>query len=364
MFEFFHSASDHWFEIGWAGYAQLPLIVWLLILLALIFDYLNGLHDAANSIATIVSTRVLSPQMAVLWAAFFNFVAFLIFPLKVAGTIRKDIVDPSLIDDPILVNYLIAATLFAACGWNILTWYLGLPTSSSHALIGGLCGAALALTGSLASLKASGILWIVMFIVVAPMVGMILGTMIAIAVMWTFRRATPRKVDKFFRTGQFVSAAFYSLGHGGNDAQKTMGIIFVLLIGASQGGAVYAAPTQVPTEMVLACHAAMGLGTMMGGWRIVKTMGQKIIRLRPVDGFCAETGAALTLALTTFYGGIPISTTHTITGAIVGVGALKRFSAVRWGVAGRVVWAWVLTIPGSAILAALSVYMLRFLAGN
>lgn len=361
MFEFLHSAIDHF---GIIDFSKLSLLVWLLILLALAFDFLNGLHDAANSIATIVSTRVLSPQAAVIWAAFFNFVAFVIFPLKVATTIQGDIVHQELVRGPD-ANLLIAATLFAACGWNIFTWWLGLPTSSSHALIGGLVGSALALTGDLGSLYFGGIMWIVLFIVLAPLIGMFLGTLIAIAVVWTFRRASPYKVDRLFRIGQFFSAAFFSLGHGGNDAQKTMGIINVLLIAAgaltlSEGTGTRIIP---PTEVVLACHLAMGLGTLFGGWRIVKTMGQRIIRLRPVDGFCAETGAALTLAMTTIFRGIPVSTTHTITGAIVGVGALKRFSAVRWGVAGRVVWAWVLTIPGSALLAAAGVFIMRLAGG-
>ena len=361
MFDFFDSALANW---GTSHVMQLSLVVWLLILLALTFDFLNGLHDAANSIATVVSTRVLSPQAAIIWAAFFNFAAFVVFPLKVAGTIQRDIVDQSLVTDPNVANYLIAATLFAACGWNILTWYLGLPTSSSHALIGGLVGAALTLTGRFDSLQFSGLWWIVLFIVVAPTVGLVLATSIAIGVMWLFRHAFPRRVDRFFRKGQFLSAAFFSLGHGGNDAQKTMGIILVLLIGASNGGHDFTTPTQVPTEVVLACQLAMGLGTLMGGWRIVKTMGQRIVHLRPVDGFCAETGAAMTLAMTTIIGGIPISTTHTITGAIVGVGALKRFSAVRWGVAGRVVWAWILTIPGSAILASLCVWIFRLMGAG
>jgi len=354
--EFFHTASDHFFTVDWS---LISPVVLLLIALALAFDFLNGLHDAANSIATVVSTRVLSPQWAVVWAAFFNFVPFLVFPLKVAGTIQKDIVDQSLVTDVILANYLIAGTLIAACAWNLFTWYLGLPTSSSHALIGGLVGSAIALTGDLSTLKFAGLGWICLFIVLAPMIGMFLGTTIAIAVMWIFRSTPNSKVDRVFRWGQIFSAAFFSLGHGGNDAQKTMGIIFVLLIAASAGGSNYPTPTQVPTEVVLACHLAMGLGTLMGGWKIVKTMGQRISRLRPVDGFAAETGAALTLALTTMYKGIPVSTTHTITGAIVGVGALKRWSAVRWGVASRVVWAWILTIPGAAIVAALSVLVLR-----
>lgn len=355
MFEFFYQALDHW---GTSGLAHLPVVVWLLIALALIFDFLNGLHDAANSIATVVSTRVLSPQAAVVWAAFFNFIAFIIFPLKVAGTIQKDIVDQSLVTDPHLANYLIASTLIAACAWNVFTWYLGLPTSSSHALIGGMVGAGLTLEGTRA-IEWGGLGWICLFIVLAPLIGCFFGTSIAILVMWIFRRFSSRRVDRIFRWGQYLSAAFFSLGHGGNDAQKTMGIIFVLLIGASHGGRNFPTPTHVPTEVVLACHIAMGLGTLMGGWRIVKTMGQRISRLRPVDGFSAETGAALTLALTTFYKGIPVSTTHTITGGIVGVGALKRWSAVRWGVASRVVWAWILTIPGSAIIAATSAWLLR-----
>jgi PiT family inorganic phosphate transporter len=356
MFDFFHTAVAHW---DTSYFSSLSLSVWLLILLALAFDYLNGMHDAANSIATVVSTRVLTPQAAVAWAAFFNFVAFLVFPLKVSATIQSSIVDQALITDPILSQKLIAATLIAACGWNLITWWLGLPTSSSHALIGGLAGAAVAITGSLSSLKSEGILWICAFIVLAPLIGMLVGCAIAIGVMWIFRRFTPQRVDKIFRRGQLLSAALFSLGHGGNDAQKTMGIIFVLLIGASRGGTSFEAPKQVPTEVVLACHFAMGVGTLMGGWRIVKTMGQRIIRLRPIDGFCAETGAAITLALATIFKGIPISTTHTITGAIVGVGALKRFSAVRWGVAGRVVWAWIFTIPGSALIAVVSIWIMK-----
>jgi PiT family inorganic phosphate transporter len=357
VFDFFRTATEHFGTVAWTS---LPLVVWLLILLALAFDFLNGLHDAANSIATVVSTRVLSPQWAVVWAAFFNFAAFVIFPLKVAGTIQKDIVNQELVNDPELANYLIAGTLVAACAWNVLTWVLGLPTSSSHALIGGMIGSAIAL-GHFAELQFAGLAWICLFIVLAPLLGMCLGTTIAIAVMWLFRNSTHAKVDRVFRWGQIFSAAFFSLGHGGNDAQKTMGIIFVLLIAASADGSNYARPTEVPTEVVLACHFAMGMGTLMGGWKIVKTMGQRISRLRPVDGFSAECGAALTLAMTTIFKGIPVSTTHTITGAIVGVGALKRWSAVRWGVAGRVVWAWVLTIPGSALVAAISTCALRML---
>src|SRR5581483_11205832 len=318
-------------QVHWLG---LPAVIWLLIALALTFDFLNGLHDAANSVATVVSTRVLSPRVAVLWAAFFNFIAFLVFPLKVVTTIESGVVNPAAIEPFILP--LIGATLIAACGWNLLTWYLGLPTSSSHALIGGLVGATVTATGSFEPLRWNGLGKIILFIGLAPIIGFILGASISLAVIWLCRKASPRWVDSFFRRGQLLSAAFFSLGHGGNDAQKTMGIIFVLLIGA---GAIQRGETtpQVPTEVVLACHLAMGLGTMVGGWRIVKTMGQRIIRLRPVDGFSAETGAAMTLVMT-IVGGIPVSTTHTITGAIVGVGSLKRFSAVRWGVASRVVW--------------------------
>lgn len=341
---FFDSAAEHFWKIP---YGELSLLVWGLLLLALFFDFLNGLHDAANSVATIVSTRVLSPFMAVLWAAFFNFIAFMLFHLKVAATIGKGTVDPGIVDER-----LIAATLIAACVWNIITWYWGLPTSSSHALVGGLVGAAMIKAG-LAPLIWSGIGKTLIFIVLAPLIGMLIGYSITVLVSWVFHKFSPRSVDRFFRRGQLVSAALYSLGHGGNDAQKTMGIIYVLLIAASQGGKAFPTPTEVPTEVVLACHLAMGFGTMFGGWRIVKTMGQKIIRLRPVDGFCAETGAAATLVLTIF-GGIPVSTTQTITGSIIGVGAVQRLSAIRWGIAGQVVWAWILTIPAASAIGALT----------
>ncbi len=349
---FLESASEHFGTVPWT---QLAAPVWLLLVLALLFDFLNGFHDAANSIATVVTTRVLTPQTAVVWAAFFNFIAFLLFHLKVAATMGKGIIDPHIVD-----NRLIAATLLAACAWDVLTWYWGLPTSSSHALIGGLVGSALVKVG-VSALEWDGIGKTVLFIFLAPLIGLCSGLACAVAVSWLFRYATPRRVDKVFRRGQLLSAALYSLGHGGNDAQKTMGIIFVLLIAASQGGEAFPTPREVPTEVVLACHLAMGVGTLMGGWRIVKTMGQGIIRLRPVDGFCAETGAAMTLALTIF-GGVPVSTTHTITGAIVGVGSLKRLSAVRWGVAGRVVWAWVLTIPGAALVAAVCWWLLALVS--
>jgi PiT family inorganic phosphate transporter len=349
-------------------YGHVSLAVWLLIALALAFDFLNGLHDAANSVATVVSTRVLSPQMAILWAAFFNFVAFLIFPTKVAQTIQADIIDPNMINERV-----IAATLIAACGWNVITWYWGLPTSSSHALIGGLIGGALAQqvywnlsepdlqNGAYFGFLRSGLVWVLLFIVLAPMIGMALGASIMIAVTWLCRNQAPRRVDRIFRRLQLVSAGLFSLGHGGNDAQKTMGIITVLLIAASRATGGFEAPDKVPTEVVLACHLAMGLGTLCGGWRIVKTMGQRIIRLRPIDGACAETGAALVLGMTTFIKGIPISTTHTITGSILGVGSLKRFSAVRWGVAGRVLWAWVMTIPCAAIVAVIAWALLSLL---
>jgi PiT family inorganic phosphate transporter len=360
-----HFWESAWENLGTVPFAQLGLAVWLLIALALMFDFLNGFHDAANSVATVVSTRVLSPQAAVIWAAFFNFIAFLVFHLSVAATMGKGIIDERIVD-----NRVIAATLVAACAWDLITWYWGLPTSSSHALIGGLVGAALASVGT------EAVIWVdtwkfwlwpmkslpmtLLFIIIAPTIGLVFGLLIALAVTWLFRRARPRQVDRLFRRGQLLSASLYSLGHGGNDAQKTMGIIFLLLIAASHGGESFSTPNEVPTEVVLACHAAMGLGTLFGGWRIVRTMGQRIIRLRPVDGFCAETGAAATLILTIFLG-IPVSTTHTITGAIVGVGSLKRLSAVRWGVAGRVVWAWIVTIPAAAVIAAVSWWALRAL---
>ncbi len=313
----------------------------LLILLALSFDFLNGFHDAANSVATIVSTRVLSPRLAVIWAAFFNFVAFLIFGLHVAGTIGKGIVDIKVIDSSIIF-----AALMGACIWNIITWYLGLPTSSSHALIGGLIGAALVKAGS-QSLIASGIWKTVLFIFVSPILGLILGVIIGVVVYNLFRKSHPMKVDHLFRKGQLISAAAYSLGHGGNDAQKTMGIIAGLLFSAGLLDKFY-----IPLWVVLSCHAAIALGTMFGGWRIVKTMGQKVAKLRPVDGFCAEFGAASTLFFSTAMG-VPVSTTHTITGSIMGVGSIKGLMNVKWGVAGRIVWAWILTIPLAAIVSAL-----------
>ncbi len=321
----------------------MTLSILLLIVLSLFFDFLNGFHDSANSIATVVSTGVLRPRYAVLWAAFFNFIAFLFFGLHVANTMGKGIIDIAIVDKGIILG-----TLIGACGWNVITWYLGLPVSSSHALIGGLIGAALVKIGPQA-LVWHGIMKTVIFIFVSPVMGLFLGIVFGNAVYWAFRRATPRKVDHLFRKGQLFSAAFYSMGHGGNDAQKTMGIIASLLFSAGLLGKTF----HIPLAVVLLCHAAIALGTMFGGWRIVKTMGQKVAKLKPVDGFCAESSAALTLLISTVFG-IPVSTTHTITGAIMGVGSLRRLSAVRWGVAGRIVWAWVLTIPASAAMSALA----------
>jgi len=322
--------------------------IFLLILLALVFDFLNGFHDSANSIATVVSTRVLSPRIAIIWAAFFNFIAFLFFGLHVANTIGKGIIDISVIDKSIIFG-----TLVGACGWNLITWYLGLPTSSSHALIGGMIGAALIKAGT-TSLVGKGIIKTVTFIFVSPTLGLILGLGFGIIVYWTFRKSAPRQVDHIFRKGQLLSAALYSLGHGGNDAQKTMGIIASLLFSAGLLGAKF----HIPFWVVIICHASIALGTMFGGWRIVKTMGQKIAKLKPVDGFCAEAGAAVTLFISSAFG-IPVSTTHTITGAITGVGSLRRMSAVKWGVAGRIVWAWVLTIPCSAAISAFAYVLIK-----
>jgi inorganic phosphate transporter, PiT family len=309
---------------------------------------LNGFHDSANSIATIVSTRVLSPRYAVIWAAFFNFVAFLFFGLHVANTIGKGIIDIAIVDKAVIFGALIGA-----CGWNIITWFFGLPTSSSHALIGGMIGSALAKAGP-GSLVWGGILKTVTFIFVSPILGLIFGLGIGIVVYRIFRRSTPLKVDHIFRKGQLISAAFYSLGHGGNDAQKTMGIIASLLFSAGLLGDKF----YIPFWVVIACQGAIALGTMFGGWRIVKTMGQKVAKLKPVDGFCAEAGAAIMLFVSTAFG-IPVSTTHTITGSIMGIGSLRRLSAVRWGVAGRIVWAWVLTIPCSALISVLAYSLIR-----
>jgi PiT family inorganic phosphate transporter len=321
----------------------MTLYILFLILLALIFDFLNGFNDSANSIATIVSTRVLSPRRAVLWAAFFNFIAFLFLGLHVANTIGKGIVHVGIIDPN-----MIFATLIGACLWDIIAWYFGLPTSSSHALIGGLVGSALVKAGPDA-LVFGGIYKTVAFIFISPCVGLFLGLTIGIIVYRSFKMATPLHVDHIFRRGQLLSAALFSLGHGGNDAQKTMGIIAGLLFSAGLLGDKF----YIPFWVVISCQAAIALGTMFGGWRIVKTMGQRIAKLRPVDGFCAESGAAIALFVTTAMG-IPVSTTHTITGAIMGVGSLRRLSAVRWGVAGRIVWAWMFTIPCAAAVSAIT----------
>jgi len=316
--------------------------IFFLIALALIFDFINGFHDSANSVATIVSTRILSPKFAVLWAAFFNFIAFLFFGLHVAGTIGKGIVDVSIIDKQVIFGTLMGAIL-----WDIITWWLGLPSSSSHALIGGLVGSALAKAG-INTLVWAGIQKTLIFIVIAPLTGFILGMLLAWIVFRLLYKVSPFKVDKFFRIGQLVSAAMYSLGHGGNDAQKTMGIIASLLFSAGYLGPVF----HIPLWIVLSCHAAIALGTMLGGWRIVKTMGQKLSKLRPVDGFCAETGAALTLYVSSALG-VPVSTTHTITGSILGIGTIKKASAVKWKIAKNIVIAWILTIPAAALISAL-----------
>ncbi|NQD38224.1 inorganic phosphate transporter [Permianibacter sp. IMCC34836] len=331
-------------------------VLLFLIVLALLFDFMNGFHDAANSIATVVSTGVLRPHYAVAFAAFFNFVAYVIFPLKVAATIGKGTIDPEIVD-----HYVIFGALIGAITWNLITWYYGIPSSSSHALIGGLVGAAVAKAGT-GSLISSGLIKTVTFIVLSPMLGMLLGSLLMLAVSWIFFRSSQRRVDRWFRRLQLVSAALYSLGHGGNDAQKTAGIIWMLLMAATLSSPdvvphwLQATPDHIPPWVVIACYITIGLGTMFGGWRIVKTMGQKITPLKPVGGFCAETGGAITLFLASSFG-IPVSTTHTITGAIVGVGSSQGVNAVRWGVAGNIVWAWLLTIPASAFVAAIAWYV-------
>ncbi|MGJ9419999.1 anion permease [Massilia sp. CMS3.1] len=319
-------------------------VLGMLVLLALVFDFMNGFHDSANSIATVVSTGVLKPHTAVAMAAFFNFIAIFIVSVKVAQTIGKGTIDPSVVD-----HYVIFGALIGAITWNVITWYYGIPSSSSHALIGGLVGAAVAKSGT-GALISAGLIKTVMFIVIAPLMGFILGSTIMLLVAWIFVKSTPRKVDVWFRRLQLASAAGYSLGHGANDAQKTMGIIWMLLIAAGVTSPTDAMP---PMWVIISCYAAIAFGTLFGGWRIVKTMGQKITKLKPVGGFCAETGGAMTLLMASFFG-IPVSTTHTITGAIVGVGASQKASAVRWGVAGSIVWAWVFTIPASALMAAIA----------
>src|SRR5215475_155476 len=326
---------------------MLRLVV-AIVLVALIFDFINGFHDAANSIATVVSTRVLTPLQAVVWAAFFNFVAAFGFGVQVAKTVGKGVVDASVVD-----QWVILAGLAGAIAWDLITWYSGLPTSSSHALIGGFAGAAVVKAG-FGSLLAAGLIKIGVFMILAPLIGLTVGFAMMLGTVWTFRNATPGRVDWLFRRLQLVSAAAYSLGHGTNDAQKTMGIIAVLLFSTGHLGGTF----HVPFWVIMAAHAAIGLGTLSGGWRIVKTMGMRITKLRPVGGFCAETAGAATL-IGTAVAGIPVSTTHTITGAIMGVGSLHRFSAVRWGVAGRIVWAWIFTIPASALIAAATWLVLR-----
>ena len=322
-----------------------------IIFVALVFDFINGFHDAANSIATVVSTRVLTPLQAVVWAAFFNFVAAFGFGVSVARTVGRGVVETSVVD-----QWVILAGLVGAIVWDLMTWYWGLPTSSSHALIGGFAGAAVAKAGT-GALVVSGLVKIGIFMILAPLIGLVVGFTMMLLMVRTFSAATPGRVDRVFRRGQLVSAAAYSLGHGTNDAQKTMGIIAVLLFSTGHLGPEF----YVPFWVVLSAHAALGLGTMAGGWRIVKTMGMRITKLRPIGGFCAETAGA-TMLIGTAVAGIPVSTTHTITGAIMGVGSLQRFSAVRWGVAGRIVWAWVFTIPASAAIAAATWWILRGLA--
>ncbi|MEX0991712.1 MAG: inorganic phosphate transporter [Actinomycetota bacterium] len=319
----------------------MSIAVVVIVVIALCFDFINGFHDAANSIATIVSTRVLSPKLAVAWAAFFNFIAFLVFGTAVAATIAKDVVQPE-----VFTNAIIFSGLMGAIVWDLITWWLGLPTSSSHALVGGMAGAAVAAAGW-ESLIGSGFQKIAVFIVLSPILGFLLGFTFMVITYWVFHRA--RRVDRLnkgFRRGQLVSAAAFSLGHGANDAQKTMGVILALLI----ANGMVSADAEVPLWVVLAAHTAIGLGTMVGGWRIVHTMGSKITRLQPVNGMAAESAAAITLFFTSF-AGIPVSTTHTITGAIVGTGTTQRLSAVRWGIAGKVVWAWVITIPAAFAVA-------------
>jgi inorganic phosphate transporter, PiT family len=322
-------------------------VVVLLVVLAVLFDFMNGFHDAANSIATVVSTGVLKPGQAVLFAAFFNVIAIFIFHYSVAATVGKGIVQPGVVD-----THVVFGALLGAITWNFLTWYYGIPSSSSHALIGGIVGAVIAKAG-INVLIPGGIFKTVAFIFISPLLGFLLGSLMMVLVAWIFRHTRPLKVDKWFRRLQLISAGAYSLGHGGNDAQKTIGIIWMLLIATGYANASDPSP---PSWAVVSCYLAIGAGTMFGGWRIVRTMGQKITKLKPVGGFCAETGGAVTLFLATAIG-VPVSTTHTITGAIVGVGSVKRASAVRWGVAGNIVWAWIFTIPASAMVAAIAYWI-------
>jgi PiT family inorganic phosphate transporter len=336
--------------------------VLVLVTFALIFDYINGFHDAANSIATVVSTRVLSPGLAVVWAAFFNFIAFAVFGTRVAKAIGDGVRIDLIAAEWRL--YVLLAALIGAIVWNLITWYLGLPTSSSHSLLGGYAGAGIAAYGGVSGLLKTDV-WVrtIKFIVLSPLIGMLLGFSLMVLVHWIFRRVTPAHVDGIFRKGQLFSAAAFSLGHGGNDAQKTMGVITAVLTAGGIAGLAYGpngALPPIPLWVVLSAHAAIALGTLSGGWRIVRTMGTRITKLKPIGGFCAETGAALTLAYVTLTG-TPVSTTHTITGAIVGVGSTRRMSAVKWGVAGRIVWAWVLTIPAAGMIAAISFWIVRII---
>jgi PiT family inorganic phosphate transporter len=322
-------------------------VVVLLVILAVVFDFMNGFHDAANSIATVVSTGVLKPGQAVLFAAFFNFVAIFVFQFSVAATIGKGLAQPGVVD-----VHIVFGALIGAISWNFVTWYFGIPSSSSHALIGGIVGAVMVKAGP-SSLVFASVMKTVLFIFLSPLMGFLLGSLMLIAVSWTLRLSTPSRVDRWFRRLQLVSAGAYSLGHGGNDAQKTIGIVWMLLIAT---GYTAVADKSPPTWVVLTCYSAIAMGTMFGGWRIVKTMGQRLTKLKPVHGFCAETGGAITLFIAAILG-IPVSTTHTITGAIVGVGATQRASAERWGVAGNIIWAWILTIPATALMAALAYWL-------
>ena len=325
--------------------------VGFIILMALVFDFLNGFHDAANSIATVVSTRVMSPKAAVLWAAFFNFAAVFVFGTGVAKTLGKGMIDLKIVTPDVVL-----AGLLGAIFWNLITWYYGLPVSSSHALIGGYAGAAVA-KGGVGAIIAGGWTKTLIFIVLSPFIGAAISFTLMVCVTWLFRRWHPYKLDTLFRRLQLLSAAFFSLNHGGNDAQKTMGIIASLLVASG-----HQKEFTIPFWVEFLCYSAIGLGTMFGGWRIVKTMGSKITKLQPFGGFCAETAGAFALLIAT-YGAVPVSTTHTITGAIMGVGATKRLSAVKWGIAGRIVWAWILTIPASAVVSAISFWLIAHARG-
>lgn len=323
------------------------VVMGMLVIVALLFDFMNGFHDAANSIALMVSTRLLTPQAAVLWAAFFNFIAFMFFGLHVADTVGKGIIDPAIVN-----NAVIFGALCGAIGWNVITWWFGIPSSSSHALIGGLLGAGLAQAGTKGVIVGTKLITTGFAIILSPLFGMLLALLLSVLILWIFEKSSPYKIESRFNKAQFISSSLFSLGHGANDAQKTMGIITVLLFanGYLQGD------FHVPTWVVISCQAAMGLGTLFGGWRIVRTMGMGITRIRPTGGFAAQTSGSIALFLATWMG-IPVSTTHTITGAIVGVGLSRRTSAVRWGLATRIVWAWIFTIPASGLIAAICWYV-------